>query len=123
MGDTSANRPIGYGLPAFTFPSVYKAFTSSAAYLFYTLADIRARSRTRPRRMPGWDTTPVTASSVVAGVRYEDRLTNSTNSLLTLATPATGTFADKSWFPSVNVKYTPNKDLVFRLGYSKSTST
>jgi len=125
MGDTSfANRPIGYGLPAFTFPSVYKAYAQlgGQSYLPYTPAsDIRARFEDETRAYYArLDFTPVENVLIVGGVRYEDRLTNSTNSLLTLATPATGVFADKSWFPSVNLKYTPNKDLVFRLGYSKS---
>jgi iron complex outermembrane receptor protein len=125
MTDTVfAAHPIGYGLPAFSFPSVYKSFAQlgGLAYLPYTpAADIRARFEDTTKAYYGrFDITPMENVLVVAGVRYEDRLTHSTNSLLTLATPAVGTFADKSWSPSVNVKYTPVKDLVIRLGYSKS---
>jgi len=125
MVDTSfANHPIGYGLPAFNFPSVYKSFAQlgGQAYLPYTpSADIQARFEDTTRSYYArFDVAPMEHVLVVGGVRYEDRLTNSTNSLLTLATPARGKFTDQSWFPSVNVKYTPNKDLVFRLGYSKS---
>ena len=125
MTDTSfAQHPIGYGLPAFSFPSVYKSFTQlgGLGFLPYTpAADIRARFEdTTKAYYARFDLTPMDKVLVVAGVRYEDRLTHSTNSLLTLATPATGTFSDKSWFPSVNVKYTPTKDIVVRFGYSKS---
>jgi TonB-dependent receptor len=125
MTDTTfANRPIGYGLPAFSFPSVYKAYSQlgGLTYLPYTPAsDIRARFEdTTKAYYTRLDVTPFENVLIVGGVRYEDRQTDSTNSLLTLATPAKGVFVDKSWFPSVNVKYTPNKDLVFRLGYSKS---
>jgi iron complex outermembrane receptor protein len=118
------NRPVGYGLPAFNFPSVYKSFAQlgGLAYLPYTPAsDIHARFEDTTRSYYArFDVTPMANVLVVAGVRYEDRLTNATNSIATLATPVRGTFADKSWFPSVNVKYTPTKDLIFRLGYSKS---
>ncbi len=118
------NRPVGYGLPSFNFPSVYKTYAQLGGqpYLPYTpAADIHARFEdTTKAYYARFDVTPMTNVLLVAGVRYEDRVTNSTNSIATLATPVKGTFADKSWFPSVNVKYTPTKDLIFRLGYSKS---
>ena len=125
MTDTSfATRPIGYGLPAFSFPSVYKSYAQlgGLAYLPYTpAADIRARFEdTTKAYYVRLDVTPMEHLLVVAGVRYEDRQTDSANSLITFTTPAKGTFTDQSWFPSVNLKYTPTRDLVFRLGYSKS---
>lgn len=125
MTDTVfATTPIGYGLPAYTFPSVYKSFDQlgGLSYLPYTpSADIRARfEESTSAGYARFDVTPLDKVLVVAGVRYEDRSTDATNSLLTLATPARGTFNDKSWFPSANIKYTPTKNLVLRLGYAKS---
>lgn len=125
LGDTGfASKSIGYGLPAYTFPSVYSAFTAlgGSGYLPYTPAsDTRARFEdTTSAGYARLDFTPVPNFLVVGGVRYEDRGTTSTNRLLTLANPVSAKFTDKSWFPSVNLKYTPTHDLVLRAGYSKS---
>lgn len=125
MTDTAfANNSIGYGLPAYTFPSVYKTFSQlgGVGYLPYTpSADIRARFEdTTKAGFVRFDITPIDNLIFVAGVRYEDRVTDSTNSLLTLPAPVKGEFSDKSWFPSGNIKYTPTKNLVFRFGYAKS---
>ena len=125
MVDTSfQSHPIGYGLPAYFFPSVYKSYAQlgGQAYLPYTpSADIQARFEdTTSAGYVRIDAKPLKDVLVVAGVRYEDRETDSTNRLKTLAAPITAVFADKSWFPSANIKYSLSKDLIFRLGYSKS---
>ncbi len=119
-----ANHSIGYGLPAYTFPSVYRAFTNLGGlnYLPYTPAsDTQARFDDVTKA--GYfraDVTPIDNLLVVGGVRYEDRLTKVQNRLLTLAAPVSSQFGDKRWFPSLNAKYTPNANLVLRFGYAKS---
>jgi TonB-dependent receptor len=125
LADTAfANHSIGYGLPAYTFPSVYRAFTALGGlnYLPYTPAsDVQARFDDSTKA--GYvrlDVTPVENLLFVGGVRYEDRQTDVQNRLLTLAKPVSSQFSDKRWFPSLNAKYTPNSHLVFRFGYAKS---
>ena len=125
LADTAfVDHSIGYGLPAYTFPSVYRAFTALGGnnYLPYTPAsDIQARFDDNTKA--GYfraDVTPIKDLLIVGGVRYEDRETTVQNRLLTLAKPVDSKFADKRWFPSINAKYTPNNNLVFRFGYAKS---
>ncbi len=125
LADTAfVNHSIGYGLPAYTFPSVYRAFSALGGnnYLPYTPAsDTQARfDDTTSAGYVRADITPVDHLLVVGGIRYEDRLTKVQNRLLTLPAPINSQFADKRWFPSLNLKYTPTSELVFRFGYAKS---
>ena len=125
MVDTGfSNHSIGYGLPAYNFPSVYRAYNALGGpnYLPYTPAsDIQARfDDTTKAGYLRADLTPINNLLVVGGVRYEDRQTDVQNRLLTLPAPVNSKFSDKRWFPSVNAKYTPNNNLVFRFGYAKS---
>ena len=119
-----SNHSIGYGLPAYNFPSVYRAFTALGGnnYLPYTpAADTQARFEdTTNAGYLRADITPIKNFLIVGGVRYEDRLTKAQNRLTTLPKPIDSQFSDKRWFPSVNLKYTPTNDLVFRFGYAKS---
>ena len=119
-----ANHPIGYGLPAYVFPSVYKAFTQlgGTGYLPYTpSADTQARfDDTTKSGYIRADLTPIDNFLIVGGFRYEDRVTNAENRLRTLPAPVLSKFSDKRFFPSINIKYTPTNELVFRFGYAKS---
>ena len=125
MVDTNfSNHPIGYGLPAYNFISLYSAYTNLGgnAILPYTPgSDTQARFEdTTDAGYVRFDITPIENLVIVGGVRYEDRKTESQNRLMTLAAPVSSTFTDKSWFPSANLKYTFQRNLVFRAGYSKS---
>lgn len=119
-----SNHPIGYGLPAYNFISVYDAYTQLGGmnYLTYapastTLAHFKDTTDAGYVR---FDVKPVDRLLVVAGVRYEDRKTDSENRQPTLARPVDGTFTDKSWFPSINLKYDVTRNFDVRFGYSKS---
>ncbi len=118
-----SNHPIGYGLPAYNFVSLYSAYTALGgnSILPYTPAsDIQARFEdTTDAGYVRFDITPLKDLLIVGGVRYEDRKTLSINRLTTLPAPVSDTFQDKSWFPSVNLKYTVQK-LVLRASYAKS---
>ena len=119
-----SKHPIGYGLPAYNFPSVYAAYTNlgGIAYLPYTPAsDINARfDDTSVAGYIRADVTPITNLLVTGGVRYEDHQTDTENRLPTLPAILKSNFSDKRWFPSVNLKYTPTNQLVFRAAVSKS---
>jgi TonB-dependent receptor len=125
LADTAfATTSIGYGLPAYNFPSVYRAYTALGGlnYLPYTPAsDTQARFEdTTKGAYARFDVTPIRNVLVVGGLRYEDRVTNSQNRLTTLAAPVSAKFSDKRTYPSVNVEYTPTNELVVRAGYAKS---
>ncbi len=125
LADTGfATHSIGYGLPAYTFASVYSAFQNlgGASFLPYTPAsDTRARfDETTNAAYARFDITPIKDLLIVGGYRYEDRSTDVQNRLLTLATPLNGKFSDKTWYPSINLKYSATRNLVLRLGFSKS---
>ena len=119
-----STHPIGYGLPAYNFINLYTAYTNLGgnSILPYTPAsDIQARfEETTNAGYTRFDITPIKNFVISGGVRYEDRKTMSQNRLLTLAAPVTAYFTDQSYYPSVNIKYTPTNKIVVRAGYSKS---
>ena len=119
-----SNHSIGYGLPGYNFVNPYSAYSmfGGLGYLPWTPAsDTIARfDDTTKSGYFRLDVTPVEHLMIVSGARYEDRKTDSENRLTTLPSVAKGVFDDKRWFPSVNVKYTPRPNLVFRLGAAKS---
>lgn len=125
MVDTGfSQHPIGYGLPAYNFVSVYSAYSQLGGlnYLPYTPAsDIQARFNDDTKAgFVRLDLKPLRNLLVIGGVRYEDRVTDSFNRLYTLPAPVQARFTDKSWFPSVNLKYDLKHNLVLRAGFSKS---
>ena len=127
LADTAfSNSPIGYGLPAYNFPSVYRAYTAlgGLSYLPYvpgTSGEIQARFEdTTTGGYVRFDVTPIPHVLVVGGVRYEDRVTDSRNRLGSLPAPVSAKFTDQRSYPSVNIKYTPTNELVVRFGYAKS---
>jgi iron complex outermembrane recepter protein len=119
-----ANHPLGYGLPAYIFPSVYSAYSAlgGIGYLPYTPAsDINARfDDTSKAGYVRLDVTPIEHLLIAGGFRYEDHQTDTENRLPTIPAILKTKFTDKRWYPSVNVKYTPTNQLVFRLAFSKS---
>lgn len=119
-----SNHPIGYGLPAYNFPSVYRAFDQlgGLGFLPYTPGSDTI-SRFEDETKAGYlrlDVKPVEKFLIVGGVRYEDRQTDIENRLSTLPAKIPAQFADKSWFPSINLKYEVSKNLLFRFGAAKS---
>ena len=124
VDDNFSNHGIGYGLPAFNFINVYKAYTQLGgnAYLPYTPAsDVLARfDDTTKAGYARFDVKPLTEFLVVAGVRYEDRNTDAENRLSTLPKIVRANFSHQDWFPSLNLKYTPTKNLVVRFGAATS---
>lgn len=119
-----SQHSIGYGLPAYNFINLYNAYNSLGGlpYVTYTPAsDIHATFKdTTDAGYFRYDVTPVKDVLVIAGVRYEDRKTDTFNRLFTLPAPIATRFEDKSWYPSVNLKYTPTRQIVVRAGFAKS---
>ncbi|MEY2879156.1 MAG: hypothetical protein RLZZ15_1536 [Verrucomicrobiota bacterium] len=119
-----SNHGIGYGLPAYNFPSVYTAFTQlgGANYLPYTPAnDLLSRfDEQTTSAYVRFDVKPFTDFLIVAGARHEDRTVDIENRLSTLPRILTGKFEDKSWFPSLNLKYNLTRNLQLRFGAAKS---
>ncbi len=119
-----SNHGIGYGLPAYNFLSVYSAFTQFGGnnYLPYTPAsDLIARFDEETKSTYArFDVKPTTNFLIVAGARYEDRAVDIENRLSTLPRILTGKFEDKSWFPSLNLKYNLTRNLQLRFGAAKS---
>lgn len=124
VDDNFSQHGIGYGLPAFNFISVYKAYTQLGGnpYLPYTPAsDTIARFDDSTKAgYARFDVRPFSEFLVVAGVRYEDRLTDSANRLSTLPKIATAKFKYQGSYPSLNLKYTPTQNLVLRFGAATS---
>jgi iron complex outermembrane receptor protein len=119
-----SQHPIGYGLPAYNFPSVYSGYANlgGIGYLPYTPAsDINARfDDTSKALYARLDVTPFEHLLIAGGVRYEDHQTDTENRLTTLPAIIKSSFTDKRWYPSVNVKYTQLKSVVLRAAASKS---
>jgi TonB-dependent receptor len=119
-----SNHGIGYGLPAYNFLSVYSAYSQLGGlnYLPYTPASDLI-SRFDESTSAGYvrvDVKPVTNFLIVAGARYEDRTVDIENRLSTLPRILPGKFEDKSWFPSLNLKYNLTRNLQLRFGAAKS---
>ncbi len=120
-----ATHPVGYGLPAYNFPSVYRSFEQLGGLSFLpwvpasdTIARFVDTSKSAYTRI---DVTPVAKLLVVAGVRYESHDTDIQNRLTTLPSIVTAKFkTDKQWFPSINMKYTVTDALLFRFGAAQS---
>lgn len=125
MVDTGfSNHPIGYGLPAYNFLNPYTTFTTLGgmnALPWTPASDTIARfDDTTNAAYVRLDVTAAEHLTVVGGFRYEDRDAAAENRLTTLPSIVKGKFVDKRWFPSVNVKYTPRNNVVFRFGAAKS---
>jgi len=119
-----SQHPIGYGRPAYNFLSVYSAYSQLGGlnYLPYTPAsDVIARFDDKTTAAYARvDITPIKNFLVVAGVRYEERTTDIQNRLSTLPKIITGQYHDDDYYPSVNLKYTPTRNLLVRFGAAKS---
>jgi TonB-dependent receptor len=119
-----SNHGIGYGLPAYNFLSLYSLYTNLGgnAYLPYTPASdtIAFFDDTAKAGYIRADVTPIKNLLIIGGFRYEDHQTDTENRLSTLPAIIKTTFNDKRWYPSVNIKFTPTRDLVFRAAASKS---
>ncbi len=119
-----SNHGIGYGLPAFNFLSVYSAYSQLGGnnYLPYTPAsDLISRfDEETASTYVRFDVRPINNFLIVAGARYEDRQVDIENRLSTLPRILTGKFEDKSWFPSLNLKYNLTRNLQLRFGAAKS---
>ncbi len=121
-----SQHPIGYGLPAYNFISLYSAYSNLGGlnFLPYTPgSDIRARFEDNtPAGYVRLDIKPLRNLLVIGGVRYEDRETISKNAVGSASAPngVEAKFADKSWYPSINVKYDLTRNLVLRAGFSKT---
>lgn len=119
-----SQHSIGYGLPAYNFINLYSLYSGvgGLSYIPYTPAsDIQADFKdTTTAEYLRYDVTPIKDVLIIAGVRHEDRKTDTRNRLTTLPAPINTKFEDKTWYPSVNLKYTPRRSLVFRAGFSKS---
>ena len=121
-----SQHPIGYGLPAYNFISLYSAYSNLGGlnFLPYTPAsDIRARFEdTTPAGYVRLDIKPIRNLLVIGGVRYEDRETISQNWVPSASAPngVQAKFKDRSWFPSVNFKYDLTRNLVLRAGFSQT---
>lgn len=119
-----SQHPIGYGRPAYNFLNVYSAFAQlgGLSYLPYTPAsDTIARFDDETNAAYARvDITPIKNFLIVAGVRYEERTTNIENRLSTLPKIITGQYHDDGYYPSVNLKYTPTSNLLFRFGAAQS---
>lgn len=125
LADTGfSQHPIGYGLPAFNFINLYRAHNQlgGLAFLPYTpSADIRAYFEdTTQAGYIRFDLKPTRDLLIVMGLRYEDRVTDAENRKLNLPAKVSSRFRDKSFFPSVNLRYTPTPQLVLRAGFSQS---
>lgn len=119
-----SQHPIGYGLPAYNFVNLYTAYTllgGTALLPHLPASDTLARFDDSTKAgYVRFDITPLKDLLIVGGVRYEDQQTDSQNRLSTLPAIIRSKFATKKWFPSINLKYTPNKNFVLRAAASKS---
>jgi iron complex outermembrane recepter protein len=123
-----SNHPIGYGLPAYNFVNPYTAYATfgGVGILPWTPANDTV-ARFDDDTKAGYlrlDFTPLTNVVIAGGFRYEDRNTDSINRQPVvnnvIQAPIAAKFTDKRWYPSVNVKYTPRPNVVFRLGAANS---
>ncbi len=119
-----SNHGIGYGRPAYNFPSVYRAYGNLGGLNFLpytpgsdTIAWFNEQTNAGYLRV---DVKPVEKLLAVMGYRYEDRSVDIENRLSTLPSIIKGKWDNKQWFPSINLKYNATKDLLLRFGAAKS---
>jgi TonB-dependent receptor len=123
-----ANTSIGFGAPAMNFLDVHKAYRALGGYstLTYQPANdlITRFDTTNQAGYARFDITPVKDVLVIAGTRYERNTIDSENRLSTTtpATLLTATNVVRGQYPSINVKYTPNRNLNVRAGFAKTIS-
>ncbi len=119
-----SNHSIGYGLPAYNFPSVYRAYDNlgGLAFLPWTPASdtVAWFEETTNAAYVRLDAKPIENLLAVGGFRYEDRQIDIENRLSTLPSIIKAKFSNKQWFPSLNLKYNASNDLLFRFGVAKS---
>lgn len=122
-----SDHPLGYGVPAFNVVDLYRAFSqfggnrilnpNPGSDLQVHFADQNKAGYAR------LDVTPIPDLLIVGGLRYETHTTDSENRLST--TPVTvirSTNGASGYYPAASLKYTPSRQLSFRLGASKSIS-
>jgi TonB-dependent receptor len=119
-----SQHPIGYGRPAYNFLSVYSAYENLGGMNFLTYAPASTTAAffndTTPAAYARLDIKPISQVLVVAGVRYEDRTTDVENRQPNLPEIIHGKFTDRSWFPSINLKYDVTRNFELRFGAAKS---
>ena len=125
LADTGfSNHSIGYGLPAYNFPSVYRAYDNLGGLNFLpwtpgsdTIAWFGEKTNAGYVRL---DVKPIEKLLAVVGARYEDRQVDIENRLSTLPSILHGNWSNKQWFPSINLKYNATDNLLLRFGAAKS---
>jgi TonB-dependent receptor len=121
---TFSQHGIGYGQPAYNFPSVYRAYDNLGGlnFLPYTPGS-GTSARFDEQTNAGYlrlDAKPIEKLLVVAGTRYENRQVDIENCLPTLPRILHGNWSNKQWFPSINLKYSATNNLLFRFGAAQS---
>jgi TonB-dependent receptor len=112
-----SGRSLGFGTPGNNWPSIYRAYETYGPMPSTPAGDVLARfdERTDSTYVRG-DLQLSSKLLVVGGVRRETR--ESLN--VDRKAGVRGMFADKGNFPSLNVKYSLQPNLLFRLGAAET---
>lgn len=121
--DLYSNEDIGFGFGAVEWLSPYKtlaAFPQSAdTFTEYVIRDIEETNDAGYLR---FDLNLTDELTVVTGARYEKKQLDASARDLRVARQrlATARLEYDGWYPSINLKYTPRRDLVIRAGASRT---
>lgn len=121
--DLFSNQDIGFGFGALEWLSPYKTYAAFSTpfntYTEYVTRNIEESNNAGYVRL---DFNPLGDLQVVTGARYEKKTMDASAQDLRAARSRAETANLKydGWYPSLNLKYTPRNDLVFRTGISRT---
>ena len=118
-----SNEDIGFGFGAVEWLSPYKTYqafpTVANTFTEYVIRRIEERNDAAYLR---FDVNLADNLTVVTGARYEEKSLDASAQDLRVVRQrlTTARLAYDGWYPSLNLKYTPQRDLVLRAGISRT---
>ncbi len=121
--DDYSNQDIGFGFGPVEWLSPYKTYDAfNAMSGTFTEHVVRVIDERNDAAYLRFDVNLTDQLTVVTGARYEEKTLDAKAQDLrvVLQRLTTARLSYDGWYPSINLKYTPAKDLVFRAGLSRT---
>jgi TonB-dependent receptor len=121
--DDYSSQDIGFGFGAVEWLSPYKAYATFPNFTgVFTENVVRDIDETNDAAYLRFDVQLTSQLTVVTGARYEEKSLDATAQDLRVARQrlATARLEYDGWYPSLNLKYTPRRDVVVRAGASRT---
>lgn len=121
--DDYSSQDIGFGFGALEWLSPYKTYAAfpamSGTFTENVIRDIDERNDAAYARL---DLNLTNQLTVVTGARYEEKSLDATAQDLRVVRQrlTTARLSYDGWYPSINLKYTPKRDVIIRAGASRT---